>query len=110
MQKRDGATPFLHFAFCILHLLFLFPANAAEIARADLSITGVSLEVDRSLVDTGAGIPAFVQTIFGGRTNDDAAPAPGLTAAADLTGPGIDTPIPLTTLPGRRFALPALHE
>lgn len=85
------------------------PVRAAELARADLSITGISLEVDTHQVVTGVHIRAAVQTIFGGKMNDAAPPAPGLTVAGDLTGPGIDVPIALFTQPGQKFSLPALH-
>jgi len=94
-------------------LVFLFcaiGAQANEVASADLKIVGLSLEVDTKPVATGVDIPAVVQTIFGGKTNDDAPVAEGLNALGDLTGPGIDTPITLATKPGHQFVLPALHE
>lgn len=96
----------------ILLLVSLWGGTAAagEIARGDLSIVGLGLEVDRNPVVTAIDIPASVQTIFGGKSNDEATPAPGLSALGDLTGPGIDTPITLVTKPGYRFQLPALHE
>lgn len=85
-------------------------AGAGEVARGDLAILGLGLEVGRQPVVTAIDIPASVQTIFGGRTNEDAPSAPGLSALGDLTGPGIDTPITLVTKPGHPFQLPALHE
>ncbi|HEX2835650.1 MAG TPA: Ig-like domain-containing protein [Thermoanaerobaculia bacterium] len=85
-------------------------AGAGEVARGDLAILGLGLEVGRQPVVTAVDIPASVQTIFGGKTNDDAPSAPGLSALGDLTGPGIDTPITLVTKPGHPFQLPALHE
>ena len=84
-------------------------AHAGEIARADLTITGSSLEVERKEVDTAVDAPAFVQTIFGGKTNGDVPPS-DLVAAGELSGPGIDPPIHLVTQPGHRFAIPALHQ
>jgi hypothetical protein len=84
--------------------------DAGEVARGDLAILGVGLEIDRTPVVTAVDVPASVQTIFGGKTNDDATPTPGLSALGDLTGPGIDAPITLATKPGHAFALPALHE
>ena len=97
-------------------LLFaaLFAATSVfggEVASGHFDIVGVSLEVDTShLIATGVDIPANVQTIFGGKTNADAPPAPGMTAMAELTGPGIAAPIEVSTKPGWPFALPALHE
>jgi Bacterial Ig-like domain/F5/8 type C domain len=86
------------------------PLHGGEVAQANLDILGLGLEVDRNPVTTAVDIPSYVQTIFGGRTNDEAPPANGLSALGELTGPGIDSPITLVTTPGRPFALPALHE
>ncbi|HEX6084063.1 MAG TPA: Ig-like domain-containing protein, partial [Thermoanaerobaculia bacterium] len=78
---------------------------AGEVARGELAIVGLGLEVQREPVVTAVDVPSYVQTRFG-----NAAPAPGLSALGDLTGPGIDTPITLSTIPGQKFAIPALHE
>src|SRR5436305_2512411 len=87
------------------------PLHAAEVAKADLKIVGVSLEIDtRSPIATGIDIPAIVQTIFGGFTNDAAPSAQGMSAVAELTGPGIEAPITLNTIPGHQFLLPPLHQ
>lgn len=83
---------------------------AAEVAKADLDILGTSLEVDRNRVLTAVDVPAYVQTKFGGKMNDEAPLAETLSAVGELTGPGLDRPITLITKPGHRFALPALHE
>ncbi len=96
--------------FCLTALLFGLPLHAGEVAKADLDILGLALEVDRNPVTTAVDIPAYVQTKFGGKSGDEAPPAPGMSAIGELTGPGIDTPITLITTPGRPFALPALHE
>src|SRR4051812_35405996 len=100
-------------AFLLLALLagaLAAPLRAAEVARADLPIVGLALEVDTShAIATAVDIPTSVQTIFGRKTTDDAPPAPGMVAQAELTGPGIDAPITLTTQPGHAFAIPALH-
>ncbi|HJQ41170.1 MAG TPA: RHS repeat-associated core domain-containing protein [Thermoanaerobaculia bacterium] len=95
--------------FCLTALLGL-PLYAGEVAKADLDILGLALEVDRNPVTTAVDVPAYVQTKFGGKSGDEAPPAPGMSALGELTGPGIDTPITLVTTPGRPFALPALHE
>ncbi|MFL6246089.1 MAG: Ig-like domain-containing protein [Thermoanaerobaculia bacterium] len=91
-------------------LILAMPLAAGEVATADLNIAGIALEVSREPVITGVDIPAYVQTVFGGRINDEAPPTPGLSAAAELTGPGLTEPISLLTKPGHRFALPALHD
>src|SRR6266550_6588784 len=90
-----------------------FVAAAApgdEIARANLNILGISLEVDRASVATGIDIPVAVQTIYGGKKNGDANPPPDLSVLGDLTGAGLDTPLTLATKPGRQFQIPALHQ
>ena len=91
-------------------LALVAPLRAGEIARADLDILGLGLEVDRQPVITAIDVPANLQTIFGGKMNDEAPAAPGLSAIGELTGPGINTPITLATIPGQKFAIPALHE
>ena len=85
-------------------------AFGADIDRKDLLILGLSLEVDTTTVVANSGIPAAVQTKFGGKINDDAPPDNGMTAVGELTGPGIDTPIRLVTKPGHLFQLPLLYE
>jgi hypothetical protein len=82
--------------------------HAGEVARGDLTIVGLALEVDRNPVSAATGVPSFVQTLFGGRSNENAPAIPGLAVFGDLTGPGIETPITLSTTPGKKFAIPAL--
>src|SRR5258708_18469559 len=95
---------------CLFTVVFAPPLHAGEVAKADLGIVGISLEVDRNPVTTGIDIPAVVQTIFGGKSNADAPPANGMSAVGELSGPGIDTPITITTDPGHQFPLPPLHQ
>src|SRR6266536_1570784 len=95
-------------AVCIAFLAAA--ARGDEIARANLNILGISLEVDRASVATGIDIPVGVQTIYGGEKNDDANPPPDLSVLGDLTGAGLDTPLTLATKPGRQFQIPALHQ
>ncbi|HXA17287.1 MAG TPA: Ig-like domain-containing protein [Thermoanaerobaculia bacterium] len=93
----------------ILIAALLAPAGqAGQIDSANLLITGLALEVPNS-VDTGADIPAVIQTMFGKKMNGDV-PETGLTAVGDLTGPGLDAPVTVTTRPGGKFTLPALHD
>ena len=77
----------------------------ADITSGSLQIQGVSLEIETPAV-TGIDIPTTVQTKFGGKTNEAAPLVEGLTAVAELTGPGLDSPIQLTTAPGYRFQIP----
>lgn len=91
-------------------LLAAAPLHAAEVARRNLNILGVSLGVETTRVETAIDVPVVVQTSFGGKLNDEAPVAPELTAIGELTGPGIETPITLTTVPGRKFSIPPLRE
>lgn len=77
--------------------------HAGEVARGDLTIVGLGLEVQRDPVITAVDVPSYVQTFFAGATA-------GLSAQAELTGPGIDAPITLSAVPGQKFAIPALRQ
>jgi hypothetical protein len=90
-------------------LVAAIPA-AAEITNGRLEIRGVNLAVETVSVTTAVDIPTTVQTVFGGKKNDEAVTVEGLVAAGDLTGPGIDVPLLLTTAPGRRFQIPGLSR
>lgn len=78
----------------------------AEITSASLEIRGVSLEIDTVAVTTGVDIPTTIQTKFGGKKNDEAPVVEGLLAVGDLTGPGLGSPIQLTTAPVFRALIP----
>lgn len=84
------------------------PLHAAEVARRNLNILGVFLGIETPHVDAAVDVPVSIQTSFGGKINGDV-PA-DLTAVGELTGPGIDIPITLTTTPGRAFSVPPLRE
>jgi Bacterial Ig-like domain len=84
-------------------------AQAGEVARGELAIIGLGLEVDRRIVRAATGVPSFVQTMFGGATNEQAPIAPGLVTQGELIGPGIDAPVTLSAVPGQKFSIPALH-
>ena len=94
-------------AVALLPLVWI-PAAWADIASARLEIQGAGLRLETVSVTTGIDIPTSIQTSFAGKTNDEAPSVLGLLAAGDLTGPGIDVPIRLTTTPGYRFHVPGL--
>ncbi|HVT45346.1 MAG TPA: Ig-like domain-containing protein [Thermoanaerobaculia bacterium] len=100
----------LFVAALLLSALMTPALRAQDIARADLTIQGLGLEIVDVAITTGVDIPATIQTAFGGRSNDEAQFVADLFAVADLTGPGIDLPIQLRTAPGHRFQLPALPQ
>lgn len=106
MGGRGGALASL----VVAALFATLTMHAGEVARGDLAIVGLGLEVAREPVVTAVDVPSYLQTIFGGKTGDEAPPAPGLSVLGELTGPGIDAPITLSTTPGQKFAIPALHE
>ena len=85
-------------------------AEAAEVARGEVAIVGSGLEVDRTPVAAATSVPSSLQTFYGGLTAPDATAPPGVAALGDLTGPGIGEPLTLSTVPGGRFSIPALHE
>src|SRR5437899_1085366 len=95
-------------SFSLVAVLAAPALRAGEVASANLNIIGMSLDVPDS-VSTGADISAVIQTTFGGKTNGDV-PETGLTVVGELTGPGLDAPITVTTRPGGRITLPPLHE
>src|SRR4051794_8619564 len=88
--------------------LFAAGARADQIGTATLNIGGRGLTVAAEAF-TGVDIPGVVQTKLGGLTGDAANPGE-LQALAELTGPGLDAPIPLRTKPGGTFVLPPLHD
>src|ERR1044071_2342533 len=88
--------------------LFAAGARADQIGTATLNIGGRGLTIDAEAF-TGVDIPGVVQTKLGGLTDDAANPGE-LQALAELTGPGLDAPIPLRAQPGRKFVLPPLHD
>jgi len=80
----------------------------AVLADADLLIRGVRLTVAPARQEVDPGRPTVVRTSLG-----DVAPAqlgPGVLVAADLSGPGLDAPLALTTAPGEPFAIPGLNR
>ncbi|MGZ8709196.1 MAG: hypothetical protein ACXW28_03135, partial [Thermoanaerobaculia bacterium] len=85
-------------------------ATLGNIASTSLRIEGAGLKVITETVTTGIDLPATIQTEFGGKQNDEAAAIEGLIAVGDLTGPGLETPIQLTTAPGHAFQIPGLAQ
>ena len=87
------------------------PASAGDITRASLEIQGVGLSIETTdAVTTAIDVPTTVQTSFGGKMNEEATAPPELLAVGDLTGPGLDTPLELSTAPGHRFEIPGLSR
>lgn len=77
------------------------------IGSGQLRLVGASFDVEPVAQAVPVGIPAVLQTIFGG---DPAALAQaGLRVSAELSGPGLGAPVTLTTVPGGALRLPALQ-
>ena len=95
-------------------LVFLAAAAipaSANITSTSLRIEGAGLAVlNDPPVTTGIDLPVTIQTSFGNRTNDEATSIEGLLAVGELTGPGLETPIQLTTAPGHKFQIPGLPQ
>ncbi|MFZ2491316.1 MAG: hypothetical protein WA208_07510, partial [Thermoanaerobaculia bacterium] len=83
---------------------------AAQIASDTLEIRGMVLTVETISVTTPLDVGTTIQTGFGGKTNEEAPVVEGLLAAGELIGPGIETPLTLTTVPGARFSIPGLSQ
>jgi hypothetical protein len=101
----------------LLALFVLFcaaqPASADKITSAVLRIQGAGLElvVPEKTLTLGVDMSGTVQTKFGGAMNDQAPNAgDGVVAVAELTGPGLETPIQLVTAPGYKFQIPGLPK
>ncbi|MEA2344922.1 MAG: large repetitive protein, partial [Thermoanaerobaculia bacterium] len=97
-------------AVVIAAILFVLPAHADVVTKADLQIQGSSLAVVDTVVTTQLGATAFVHTSFGGLQDDQAPVIEGLSAVGDLTGPGITTPIQIVTAPGHAFQISGLSQ
>ena len=85
-------------------------ASSSNIASTSLFISGSSLTVETTELEVGTEIPGEIQTAFGGLQNDQAPTNTGLFAVGELTGPAIETPIRLETVPGHKFKLPGLSK
>ena len=90
-------------------ILAAMPA-LANITSTSLRIQGAGLRVVNETVTAGIDMPTTVQTEFGGKQNDEAVSLDGVVAVGELTGPGIETPIQLTTAPGYKFQIPGLPQ
>jgi hypothetical protein len=95
----------------LILLVVSIPA-AADITNASLEIQGIGLTVvtPNPPTTTGIDLPTTVQTRFGGKENDEALAIEGLLAVGDLTGPGLDSPLELSTAPGHKFDIPGLSR
>jgi hypothetical protein len=96
-------------------IVFAFVAAVAQLSPASITSTslrieGSGLRVVNPSVTTGIDLPVTVQTEFGGKQNNEAVSIEGVVVVGDLTGPGINTPIQLTTAPGHKFQIPGLSR
>ena len=97
---------------CLLILaMFVGTATArANITSTTLRIQGAGLRVVTTSVTTSVDLPVTVQTEFAGKQNFEGVTPEGLIAVGDLSGPGIEVPIQLTTAPGHKFQIPGLPQ
>ena len=95
----------------IATLALFAPASRADLlTSAELKIEGTSLRVLNPTATVQLGTPALIQTEFGGKTNDEAPVIEGALVLGDLIGPGISTPITMSTAPGHAFQVAGLSE
>ncbi|MBW3565708.1 MAG: Ig-like domain-containing protein, partial [Acidobacteria bacterium] len=92
----------------LLIMLSSVPLFAGSLASDRLTILGASLEVETTAATAGIGLPTSIQTIFSGQKNELAPVVPDLVAVGELTGPGLDEPVRMTTAPGHAFQIPGL--
>ena len=100
----------LSFALAMFALLAVPASHADLLSSAELKIQGTSLRVLTETATVQLGTPALIQTEFGGKTNDQAPVIEGALVLGDLIGPGITTPIIVTTAPGHAFQVSGLSE
>jgi hypothetical protein len=98
--------------FFLLALLgAAIPAAADIITSADLQISGADFKIVNATVTAQLGTPALVQTSIGDLQNDQAPVfTDGTIATGELIGPGISTPVPFITAPGRAFIVSGLSQ
>ncbi len=79
---------------------------AQELVSGQLLIQGATLEVSPSRQEVDPGRPTVVQTSLGQLAPGEI-PA-GMRVLGDLTGPGLESPLNLSTVPGESFLIPGL--
>ena len=78
------------------------------IASGTLAIRGAVLRVSPEHQEVAPGLPTVVHTSLG-QLEPGQIPA-GLRVEGDLSGPGLDEPLQLTTTPGDAFRIPGLNR
>ncbi len=79
-----------------------------ELATGQLEIRGAVLRVSPAFQEVAPGLATVVFTSLG-ELRPDQIP-PGLRVEGDLSGPGFDEPLRLTTSPGDAFRIPGLNR
>ena len=83
-------------------------AWAEELATGQLEIRGAVLRVSPERQEVAPGLPTVVLTALG-QLEPGQIPT-GLRVEGDLSGPGLDEPLRLTTTPGDAFRIPGLNR
>ncbi len=92
--------------FVLLFLIVAGCARAQDMAQGQLLIRGASLQISPTNQEVDPGRPTVVNTRFGGLAPGDV-PA-DWRAVGELSGPGLDSPLVLSTVPGEPFRIPGL--
>ena len=90
----------------LLVFVTLGVAWAEDVAQGELLIRGAVLRVFPAHQEVDPGRPTVIQTSLG-----DLAPGEvpsGLRVVGELNGPGLDTPVELSAIPGEPFRIPGL--
>jgi len=98
------------FLITALALLLAPAAGADVVTTASLRIQGAGFQVLTTTATVQLGSPALIQTSFGGLQNDAAPVIDGVVAVGELVGPGITTPVEVTTAPGHAFQVAGLSQ
>ena len=83
-------------------------AGGEDLVTGQLEIRGAVLSVSPERQEVAPGLPTVVRTALG-QLAPGQIPA-GLRVEGDLSGPGLDKPLRLTTTPGDTFRIPGLNR
>jgi hypothetical protein len=113
VKERDNQKTisliFLFF-FLLLFISTCFRGNlrAQEqetIAQGDVTVKGVTLDVDPAQLTVPVNTPTSINTVF---SMDTELLVRGMVVKGELRGPGFSKPMALTTLPNHPFSIPGL--
>ena len=102
------ASPRLLFVVIAILVTATTAGWSEELATGQLAIRGAVLTVSPESQEVAPGLPTVVRTTLG-QLEPGQVP-PGLRVEGDLSGPGLNEPLALTTTPGDVFRIPGLNR